>query len=341
MRLKDDENIIKHIKQFSNAVDKLRELGIPMADDLVSILLLNTLPDRYEGFRVAIEARDDLPTSEVLKVKLKTEAATRANKAKHNEQVPSQQEVQANFSQKVFNDRKRQAGGSNQQQRGGKRRPFFCTYCDKQGHKANDCFKKKRDQEEKEKAAIVDGENQQDSNEQSGSDSEAWIVMTEGEILETALRTDITSNEHWYVDSGATSHMCDSKTTLSNQHRVEGQRVSMADGGVTEISERGTARLQLDGKQGLLENTLRVPNLKGNLISVAKITDNDRTVIFNNKGVIIKGRNGKLVARGTRVGNLYKIESSLETTAKATSENNKLMEWHKQYGHLNEADLKK
>ncbi|KFM63289.1 hypothetical protein X975_10792, partial [Stegodyphus mimosarum] len=45
-------------------------MEIDIADDLLTVLLLYSIPDSYESFRIAIESRDELPVPEMLKIKL-------------------------------------------------------------------------------------------------------------------------------------------------------------------------------------------------------------------------------------------------------------------------------
>lgn len=54
-------------------------MDIPIADDLLSILLLYSVPNTYENFRCAIESRDQLPTPDALKIKLLEQANSRHN----------------------------------------------------------------------------------------------------------------------------------------------------------------------------------------------------------------------------------------------------------------------
>jgi hypothetical protein len=48
-------------------------MELKIVDDLVTILLLYSIPDSYENFRIAIESRDELPKPETLKIKLTEE----------------------------------------------------------------------------------------------------------------------------------------------------------------------------------------------------------------------------------------------------------------------------
>ena len=43
-------------------------------------MLLNSLPEEYENFSVAMESRDDIPTLEILNTKLKEEEARQSDR---------------------------------------------------------------------------------------------------------------------------------------------------------------------------------------------------------------------------------------------------------------------
>lgn len=261
----------------------------------------------------------------MLKIKLHAEGA---NKHK-SRSIDSEG---AHFSQS-YNPRKRRHDGSNNYKNA--KKPYNCGYCQKPGHKESECHKKAYDEREKsQKAAIADDKNQEDE-----SDEEAWLITTE-DTTEMALSTHDSRSEDWFLDSGATSHMCGDRTPLSNTRAVTNSKVSMANGGVTTITEKGTASIFVSNKNIKLENTLRVPNLRGNLISVARITDNRRTVIFEQSGFTIKDEHGRKIISGLRSGNLYKIKTQTEVAAIAR-EKNDITEWHQKFGHLNETDLRK
>ena len=50
------ENMSDHLNNFFSLVDKLKEMDIVITDDLLSILLLYSIPNTYENFRCAIES---------------------------------------------------------------------------------------------------------------------------------------------------------------------------------------------------------------------------------------------------------------------------------------------
>lgn len=80
-KMGNDEEVREHLDRFFDAVDKLDSMNVDINPDLLDILLLHSLPTRYENFRCAIEARDELPTPEVLRVKILEESETRKGEA--------------------------------------------------------------------------------------------------------------------------------------------------------------------------------------------------------------------------------------------------------------------
>ena len=83
-----------------------------------------------------------------------------------------------------------------------------------------------------------------------------------------------------------------------------------------------------------------VPDLRTNLISVAKITNKNNEIIFKKNEAIVRGMNGRLIVKAKRIGNLYYIQEKAEYTNSIVSlkEKNKLL-WHERLGHLNMKDI--
>ncbi|KRZ93244.1 Retrovirus-related Pol polyprotein from transposon TNT 1-94 [Trichinella sp. T8] len=115
------------------------------------------------------------------------------------------------------------------------------------------------------------------------------------------------SNSKWCLDSGASSHMCSNKEMFLSVKNIK-RTLSLANNKATEIMGTGTANLEIPGSDEMrsvkLHNTLYIPDLRSNLLSVAKITENPTFIAAT-------------------------AESKLST----------LMEWHRRLGHLNERSL--
>ena len=79
-RLQKSQDVRQHLLKFFDAIDKLNVMGVQINEDLLSIMLLYSLPASYENFRCAIESHDRLPSAEILKVKIIEESEARMHK---------------------------------------------------------------------------------------------------------------------------------------------------------------------------------------------------------------------------------------------------------------------
>ena len=365
-KMRDGGNMMDHLNNFFGTVDKLSEMEILVAEDLLAILLLYSIPDSFENFRCAIEARDELPTPEALKIKLLEEFNARKEKEIQKEQH-SQGAFYAKFGnknkpQQFKNDSQRktseQSGnpkignGPNFQQKN-----YKCNYCHKLGHKAADCWKKgnkKQSSSNVEEAFTAVMISKTDSIKEEILRKAEYIrqknpvdsvAINEKASIAIAMNVQPTSNNDWCLDSGATSHMCHDRGKFVNFSLVENQKVRLAVDVTTEIIGKGTVHLTVpngyNNKHIRLENTLCVPLLKTNLLSISKTTTNGYDVNFKDMHAVVLNRNGETVVKAERRGDLYYVEEITESTAAANSKTSELEKWHNRYGHLNEKDLKK
>lgn len=70
MRKESDQTMTQYVNLFVRKAEHLEEAQIKIPNELLLIMLLNSLPLEYENFCVAIESRDDVPDIEPLKLKL-------------------------------------------------------------------------------------------------------------------------------------------------------------------------------------------------------------------------------------------------------------------------------
>ncbi|KMQ84505.1 retrovirus-related pol polyprotein from transposon tnt 1-94, partial [Lasius niger] len=179
-----------------------------------------------------------------------------------------------------------------------------CFKCRKFGHKVTEC-----------------PQNAKGHGAKAAQEPDAYIVCEVDQNM--AYKTDSNNMDgRWCFDSGA---------PLTNAS--------------ADIEAKGIVQLKIsDGSTNRtvnLEETLLVPNLRTNLISVSKITDRGHAVIFRKSEAIVKGSDGSIKMMANRIGNLYYIRNA-DKKAQAASENQdrgKLALWHRRMGHLNVRDL--
>lgn len=89
--------------------------------------------------------------------------------------------------------------------------------------------------------------------------------------------TDSVGKNMWCLNSGSTSHICRNLDFLIETNKVESGKLKLVSDASAEIKTRGVAAITtvINGKRRdiTLGETLHVPKLRMNLLSVSKITD--------------------------------------------------------------------
>ncbi|XP_044014006.1 uncharacterized protein LOC122856399 [Aphidius gifuensis] len=260
-KMDENQNVREHISEFMSSVDKLLDMDIVINEDMLSVMLLYSLPASFENFRCAIESRDSLPNPEALKIKILEESDARQVKDCEN-----------------INNNKTNA--------------FVSTF----GHKIADCnFNVNHNNETTQMA-----------------DETGWYSQVA--TCESSMHT--YKNEHkqykWCLDSGSTSHMSSYENKFINKKGCIGTSVNMANDTTAAIDSQGTIKIKIknDNENRIvrLDNTLLVPNLRTQLLSVGKITDNGFTILFDkDKAKILDKDNKSFPKKSQRKTKLLEI----------------------------------
>lgn len=346
-RLTDSDDVKKYLKEFFEAVGKLKMLKIDIHSDLQAVLLLLSLPPSLDNFRCAIESRDDLPTPQDLKVKILEELEVRDSRSKEEGEA----EAMLAF--------RRQRGGYSQGFRGGGQHgdhdnaagsaestnfKWKCYRCHQTGHPAKKCPERQKkntrnDRSRNSTAKLADGDV-----------TEAFCASEE-----LALRAVQNAGDgRWCLDSGCTSHMCNSQEYFTEvPSSVVNRKLQLASDAMTHVSAAGTASITVangsSNRSVQLHDTLFVPSLRTNLLSVARIADHENATIFVKDRAVVRtmtdevrrlmtGEGVKVLAK--RSNNLYYVEESADCSnlAKVGSAASVSL-WHQRCGHLNVNDL--
>ena len=233
-RMKDDDDAREYLCKFFTAVDKLRNMNVDVSDELLVIMLLSSLPDSYENFRVAIETRDVLPTPEVLQTKLEEEYDTRKSKiADTNSAFTIDKYKKKSYNRprkdkdaKTFNDSK------------SKEKPKSkCPYCHKGFHWESDCRTKMRDnaQPHESAASVLDD-----------------LFAVDDDLTPFQEAALLSMNKpQWCLDSGATSHMCAQADAFRDSQPTPARKLRLANSQLTKVNSIGTVPLVVqDDKSG-------------------------------------------------------------------------------------------
>lgn len=329
------QTMMQYINDFQNKVNLLEDTGIEIPEELKTIMLLNGLPDTFENFCIAIESRDQIPGIDFIKGKLIEEEARRGGgddqHGGNSTNALVSRGTRENNAHKYkggrppiknyHGDKNAREGRSTTQRFDGK-----CFYCDKFGHRAVDCRKKKN-------GGKANGGKANQAQEEEGS--EATVALS-------AL-TSSTNSDEWYLDSGATAHMCSVRDYFDSVSESPTHDIRTAGKETVKAIGTGTITLniEIDGKLKTLKllNVLYVPDLRGNLLSVSAIANRGYKIEFDTNSANILNEKGSVVLKALKRDRMYAVKSiqlyqaKIANTVKATI-------WHRRYGHLNYTDLK-
>lgn len=151
--------------------------------------------------------------------------------------------------------------------------------------------------------------------------------------------------DRWCIDSGSSSHMTHKKENFIELRLNETRRINLAsNNSATRASGVGNALMtHKNGQKKItLFNTLFIPDLRTNLLSVGKATDSGLQVLFKKDEAVIMDENGSAILFADRIDGLYYVrQEEPSEEARVTSVESKLMKWHIKFGHLNFRDLRR
>ncbi|PWA42899.1 Copia-like retrotransposon [Artemisia annua] len=137
-----------------------------------------------------------------------------------------------------------------------------------------------------------------------------------GKISMLATVARIPGANGWYLDSGATVHVCDSRDKFVDYHKVTGKQVVMANSDRADVCGFGTVKLKFtSGKVVTLQNVYHVPSIPKCLISVSKLDEHGFKITFESRKVVIS-KHGVFVGKGYYLGGMYRVDDSSVSVGK-------------------------
>ncbi|CAK9813843.1 Retrovirus-related Pol polyprotein from transposon TNT 1-94 [Anthophora plagiata] len=323
-RMTEHEDVREHLRKFFDTVDKLSEMEIEINPDLLSVLLLYSLPSSFENFRCAIESRDDLPSPETLRIKIAEESNARENNTRDGT-------ANAMFVKKRF---ERRWNGKRENKLKTEQFRFRCHRCRKVGHKSAECNERVR----------------RDGSANRADDVGLLAVANATRATEISETRNTTRDTGWCLDSGCTAHLCNSSDRFLEITEDRRGTLNLANNDTTEIKAKGTvsfvAKVNGQSKNVSVRDALYVPDLRTSLLSVGKITDKGFKVIFDSRSAKVVSNRNDVVLLCDRINGLYILrENERDVAARIiegsehTPQPNSMHAWHRRMGHLNFKDL--
>ncbi|XP_075499941.1 uncharacterized protein LOC142538514 [Primulina tabacum] len=114
----------------------------------------------------------------------------------------------------------------------------------------------------------------------------------ESKLFMVHSNTDNNSSGVWFVDSGCSNHMTDTKSMFKELDETQKVKVQLGNGKDVQVEWKGTIGIETtNGKIKLLRNIQFVPDLGYNLLSVGQLMSCGYSISFDNGECVIKEKN--------------------------------------------------
>ncbi|PHU30764.1 Shaggy-related protein kinase NtK-1 [Capsicum chinense] len=332
----ESTHILREIKllRLLRHADIVEELQVIIHDLLVESLIVNDafqvaaivekLPPLWKDFKNYLKHKCKEMAIEDLIVRLcieednkAVERTSKENSTMNGAHIVEDGQINSKKKKKVEH-------GSNQPKKKFKKK---CFNCGKIGHKSTDCRGLKKGKK-KDQANMIESNQEYD---------DLCAMFTECNL--------VGSPHEWWMDSGATRHVCANKELFSLFAPTQAKEMFyMANSATAKVEETGKICLKMtSGKVLTLNNVLYVPALRKNLISASLLDKNGfKCVTISGKIVVSKGE--MYVGKGYLTEGLYKMNVMTGEMNKSSNPSY-LLEfydlWHERLGHVNYKMLRK
>ncbi|PKU85167.1 Retrovirus-related Pol polyprotein from transposon TNT 1-94 [Dendrobium catenatum] len=310
-------SMTQYLSEIKTLVDQIAAAGSVVDNEDIILYILNGLPSSYQSFKTAIRTMITPISLDHFYPLLLSEEINLASDALKNHS-PSD----TNMAMFTYRGRgKRNRGRSNTNTGNTNTRTpqssTICHICFKKGHCASECW------------------HCLNSN---------YVPPASTQQNRALAAASETSNNCWYLDSGATSHLTNSLDNMTISSPYQGSdRVIIGDGRPVNIANSGAGLLPTPDRKLKLSQILHAPSLRYNLLSISNLTkDNNISVTFNPFGFVFKDLTTQQVLfQGPCHNRLYPIRNSFAPPQpKALVSKKSPVPWHQSLGHPHDRTLR-
>ena len=161
----------------------------------------------------------------------------------------------------------------------------------------------------------------------------------EEDILLMAYKKDEPNEVHkWYLDSGASNHMCGNKSMFVELDESVKTNVALGDESKMEVKGKGNILIRLkNGDHQFISNVYYIPSMKTNILSLGQLLEKGYDIRLKDNSLSLRDNANNLITKVPMSSNrmfVLNIQNDIARCLKMCYKEESWL-WHLRFGHLN------